>query len=545
MKKSVLLSIAILSLLLFSSCSWFQKQEIPQATQTELQLEKKTGLISSSEEQGLLNPPTQFVLIAENGERIPLDSLSINFKRYKKRRVEIEGQWNSNKTIFTIGSLTSIGNETQVKQAYQNSQMGIKFSYPSIWILKEEKNVLGIQKITIIPYEVDEGEEKNIDTITIERSENNKRLIPRQWLNLDEQYRSTDPLDTNTVFQQSSIGIAQLDAVKKTIGTGEKIEFYVSRDTFIYKFSHLTLNDADKDIYRNAFFEIVASFEFIPFDKTEIKILLPSQPATSDTTATQEKSLSQLAAEKAALDKKNAEEQQIKQTVANQKQLFIDYIKQNIAKLAPETASVGGTWFVQSVQFAFPENEPDNWNAIYVVYEDGHDLRKILLEVKNKEKPEDMAQVAYFKPGDSTDWTLTEGSDSAKASEKSVVNISGNSAQEVVIKKGMNLLDAKSFKIKIQYPSSWYWAYSDNAYKFSNKPVTSDNVLLKLLKNPSDLPADMNEIEDLAGIKGKEATQGFKDSTTIICVQATDKYCLSGDASYSDTIKGMLVTVQE
>ena len=49
----------------------------------------------------------------------------------------------------------------------------------------------------------------------------------------------------------------------------------------------------------------------------------------------------------------------------------------------------------------------------------------------------------------------------------------------------MTLFDAKSFKVKIQYPSGWYWAYTKEGYAFSNKPVTSDNVLVKLEKNPS------------------------------------------------------------
>ena len=75
---------------------------------------------------------------------------------------------------------------------------------------------------------------------------------------------------------------------------------------------------------------------------------------------------------------------------------------------------------MQQIQFAYPEGKPDEFNAIYVVYEDGHDLRKILLSVSDKTDPSKMQVAAYFKPGETTDWSIADGADTAKDNEKSV-----------------------------------------------------------------------------------------------------------------------------
>ena len=531
---------ALIVIVFLSSCTFFQKkEEVPAAAQTEIQLEKRVGLISDAKDQNLMTENNPFMLVTDGSERIFIDSVSVNLKRYKKRRVEVEGKFAEDKSIFHVENVTSLGNETQVKELYQNAQMGIKFNYPSIWILKEVKNILGSQKVLITPYEVSDTELSTIDNITVEISENNKKLGAREWLNLDENYQSVDPFDKNSIYQQSFIGVAQLSAVKKTVGTGEKVEYFIARDAKIYRFSYFTVNDADKDVYRNAFFDLIASFEFIPFSTSPSTS--PTSPAgevstnkildtPSQNSPKTEKSLTALAAEKnwnkksqisARSGQESRKEEALKVQLESQKAdtsqrktNFTDYIKKNISSLAKEPASVGGTWFVQSIQFAYPEGKPDEFNAIYVVYEDVR-FKKILLSVSDRVDPTKMQVTAYFKPGDSTDWTLAEGTDTAKDNEKSV--------GEVVVKKGMTLLDAKSFKVKIQYPSSWYWAYTKEGYAFSNKPVTSDNVLVKLEKNPSSAPEDQFSV----------------------CKEiAPDKYCLVGAKDYEETMKQMVETVQ-
>lgn len=588
MKKLLL----VISFLLLAGCTFFQKQQepVPVVKEEEVKTEKKIGVVSASEDQSLLQSPAPFVLVSENGERVFINSAEINLKKYNRRKVEVEGKWDTpaagtstpiqGSRVFIVNMLTTLDRENQSKEAYQNPELGLKFSYPGLWSLKEEKSILGLQRVIITPYEVDDDEISSIDRIVIERSENNRRLSPREWLGLDEKYQSADPHNTESVYQQSVIGVGELDAVKKTIGSGDTVEFYVKRDSFIYRFIHTTVNDSDKDIYRNAFHEIVASFEFISFGKTKEAATTPqcsaTKPCSGDFVCEQGKCIgvadcfrdtdcgqgqrcykgscealpkstttdsSPKIEQKSVEPPKTAEEKVSLEP--SSRQLFMNYIKSNIATLAKEP-STSGAWTVISFEFTFPEGEPQNFNAVYVLYSDNTEKRKILLTVLDRTKPESMTLSAYFKPGETTDWQLSEGSDTAKKNEKALINVADSaSSQEIVIKSGMALLDAKSYKIKIQYPAKWYWAYVQGGYSFSDKPISdiSQSFFPRLLKNPEALPTEMANIGTIGSFK---TTQGEMAELLSICAEGSNaKYCLSGAPEYAETMKQMLETLQE
>lgn len=549
--KKIILSL-LLTALLLSSCSLFgRREEIPPTPQAEVKLEKKIGLVSTAEDQEIQNPLTIYMFLTENGEKFFIESVAVNLKRYAKRRVEAEGRFNDAKTVFLVETVTSLGNETQVKSLYQNVSFGLKFQYPSLWSLRTVKNIVGLQQIIITPYEVEDEDSLTVDTITIELSENNKRLTPREWLSLDEQYRSANPVDT-AVYQQSSIGAAQLDAVKKTTGSGERIDFFVSRDTFMYRFSHMTLGDADKNLYRNAFIDFVTSFEFIAFEKpsrSEAKqesaspIVLKTPTPPPPAAGISELAVPELAKRKEAEGQAllDAETKKKASDLQASRKLFIDYINGHIFQLIPDPQQLATGMTVLQVEFVAPELEPENFNAIYVVY-DYSGVKKILLNVTDRTKPELMTRLAAYKKGETQDWELIEGTDTAKGNEKTVFTLSNGATSENVVKKGMTFLDAKSLKVKIQYPSSWYWAYRNSGYSFSDKPVSGDNVLIHLTKDPAVLPETMASIGELSG---KPATQGELAEALTICIQVTAKYCLSGDPSYVDRMKSMLETLQE
>lgn len=284
MKKTALL--LFVTGFLVAGCSFYQKQEVPVAATEEIKLEKKIGIVGSAQDMMSTNVLSPYILVGESNETFYIDSVIVNLKKYGKRRVEIDGKWNDSKTVFNVDAVTSLGQETQSKSEYQNPGLGIKFEYPSIWALNEEKNVVGLEKIVITPYEVDQSEINSVDTITIERSENNKKLTPIKWLSLDDQFKSTDIADT-AFYQGAKIGIAQSDAVKKISGPGEEeVEFFVARDVYMYHFSHSSMNDSDKDMYKNAFFNLVQSFEFIPFGKNTATLTPIVEPKTiTDPTA--------------------------------------------------------------------------------------------------------------------------------------------------------------------------------------------------------------------------------------------------------------------
>jgi len=273
MKKSLV----ILGLMMvLSGCTFYQQKDEAIVGDREAKPEKKIGVVTTPADQNVINPLSPFMFITDTSEKFFVDSTIVNLRRYNKRRVEITGNFNDQETIFSVQDVTSLGQETQVKQAYENAAMGIKFQYPSIWMLKEDTSWQS--KVVITPYEVDPGDEGKVDTITIERSENNRKQTAQQWLNLDDTFAPKTTTASNTVasaqvtpaivYQPSFIGVGQMSAVKATTGTGESVEFFVPRDTSMYHLKHVTMNDADKDLYRNAFFDIVSSLEYIPFGKT-------------------------------------------------------------------------------------------------------------------------------------------------------------------------------------------------------------------------------------------------------------------------------------
>jgi len=77
----------------------------------------------------------------------------------------------------------------------------------------------------------------------------------------------------------------------------------------------------------------------------------------------------------------------------------IDYVVTNIAELSPEKAVLGGSW--QAIRFEFVDED-----HLYVEYEDGHILRRILIGRLNNE----WKILAYFKQGKDM-WELISGKD--------------------------------------------------------------------------------------------------------------------------------------
>lgn len=78
---------------------------------------------------------------------------------------------------------------------------------------------------------------------------------------------------------------------------------------------------------------------------------------------------------------------------------------QKIEEIAPEEASLGGHWFVTRFWFV-----AGSVKDFYVEYEDGHDMRRILIGPGSLESGFKYEPAAYFEPGES-DWVLKTGTD--------------------------------------------------------------------------------------------------------------------------------------
>ena len=78
-----------------------------------------------------------------------------------------------------------------------------------------------------------------------------------------------------------------------------------------------------------------------------------------------------------------------------------------IAQLSPEEAVLGGQWF--ATRFWFIDG---SYSTFYVEYEDGHNMRQMLLNADTSQAPSKISYEvkAFFTPGES-DWVLQSGKD--------------------------------------------------------------------------------------------------------------------------------------
>lgn len=80
-------------------------------------------------------------------------------------------------------------------------------------------------------------------------------------------------------------------------------------------------------------------------------------------------------------------------------------VSEKIAEISPEDPVLGGSWYV--VRFWFIKNSN---NDFYVEYEDGHIMRRLLLEVKEATEEINYKITAFFEPGE-VDWQIKQGED--------------------------------------------------------------------------------------------------------------------------------------
>ena len=88
-----------------------------------------------------------------------------------------------------------------------------------------------------------------------------------------------------------------------------------------------------------------------------------------------------------------------------ERKIIMEDVAQTIAAISPVEPVLGGHWFVERFWFVSGSDE-----FFYVEYEDGHILRRVLLDAQEKEIGLSYEVLAYFEPGQS-DWLLKTGQD--------------------------------------------------------------------------------------------------------------------------------------
>ena len=98
----------------------------------------------------------------------------------------------------------------------------------------------------------------------------------------------------------------------------------------------------------------------------------------------------------------------------------ITYFTDNISNLSPEPAVLGGTWYI--TRFSLVDE-----NHLYIDYEDGHIMRRLLLEKSDT----DWKVLGFFQPGKDM-WELVEGQDTYLGSPLTIYDMSENGEWSLV-----------------------------------------------------------------------------------------------------------------
>lgn len=489
MKKHFLI-ITFLILSITLGCSFQEdKEAVPQ--EQELKLEKYSGELVKSENAEL---KTSFALKTLEGNEIPVKSGLFNLKKYEKRKIEIEGKMQEN-NVFEISSLIRLGKEEETKETYKNAFLGFTLQYPSPFKIIEKENM-----VFFMPYEAPEDE--IMDKIAVAKLSNEKKYDLKKWLSLDENLIPQDPED-DSFYSEVLIGVDQLPGIKKTGRDGSRIDFYLARESSVYRITWITIKDEDVDMYRRIFFDIVNSFKFIgQKDAEEIESAEEKKPET---------------------EAPEEEPAPTPSPASDSLENLVNYLKENITTLAPKPPS-NEKWFVDWIELVADSN------LVYVIYEDGHYLQKVLLKLDSIENPASAEVAAYFEPGEKTDWTLEQGQDLGRSKARTLINVEGDKISEKVeIKEGFRLMETSRLKVKIQYPASWYYAARMGGISFGPKPIESE---------PDSIIHFTRQNADQSGLMAESFT-ACKQS------KSNDYLCFSGYEDYKEVIRKMIELVQE
>ncbi len=84
-------------------------------------------------------------------------------------------------------------------------------------------------------------------------------------------------------------------------------------------------------------------------------------------------------------------------------QEVMEYLDDHIGKISPEEPVLGGSWHITAFWFISDKN-------LYIDYEDGHIIRRVLIELVKDLPSLEYKIIGYFEPGEGG-WFLKEGED--------------------------------------------------------------------------------------------------------------------------------------
>lgn len=414
------------------------------------------------------------------------------------------------------------------EQTYEDKGLGFALEISSDWEVDRHSDYV---KFEFPLYEVDEDDTEEEEEESDETDEEVEETSLDPDYILITLHTNTDELTLEewlTAFSPEAAEIAVASSVGQDFMNSLEIEtelddvhtFYVERGgDYVYEISHFN-NDIDhRSYFRNMFYDALSTFRAIPMgDGYNIEDI------ESDEEEEEDNDEDPITNDQDGEDEEDAEEEAIETDYTS----AMAEIEDQISDIAPEAPSVGGTWVVTRFEFADP-------HYVYVDYEDGHDMRRVLLQY-GIGPGLDYEVLGYFEPGDYTDWELVSGDDEASSFSKTVFE-TGNSAEAVTIMEGYRYFESGPYDFMMQYPSNWYYSGGGGHYSFSDSAEGDEVIGLDILDESVSSKSGSSVSID----NGKTAKFVSSGGNYGIYVERDDDSCyyVEGPSSYESVILDM------
>ncbi|EKD64190.1 MAG: hypothetical protein ACD_51C00051G0002 [uncultured bacterium] len=508
--KKILSSFAIISLMLAANgCFWNSEDTVVE----EPTYANYTGTLKSLGSIKVGKMATHMIQ-TEDGDVVYVYSSKhdLNDSEYINKEVEVYGEvYISEDDGIEILKITTIELApeqeevaTASEQTYSDQEVGFSWNIMSDWTIERDS---GYVIFTLPAKEQSSGTGTTVtsDYISVKVFDNTENLSLTDWLG------TYDP----TAVSMTSQGLinGSLEALGFTTEMQDVMTYFVKRtEGSVYEISHYNFDIANRTYFRNLFMDALQTFTFIPFGTGYEVIDIGGTSVGEETDDTP-----------LGLDP-------VDSTGGNYDQV-VSGVSEQITEIAPEEEAVGGTWYVTKYEFADP-------NYVYVEYEDGHDMRKVLLTY-SLDGGFSYEVLAYFYPGEYTTWDVETGTDEAKGLQKTVVKPTDNGATVVAsLLEGYSYLESSSKNFSIQYPSNWYYAASGNHYGFTSTSDGEELVGLDILDESFD---DQSGDPMFTLANGKSAKDLTTDESRGIYIERDDNSCfyIYGAIEYSVIIENM------
>lgn len=495
LRKVIILAVLVIFPLFASSCTWFGGEE--DVVIDDMVQEKRVGILRSL--GGMSIGDGTHLLEMDNGETLRLRSLNINLdqEKYLSKNVEVRGPITTADDGKQLMEVTSIDlaedeeeemtNEKGRETEYKNADLGFKLTYMDNWKVEEDEGTVTftapVAKKEVEDEEVamTEPENEEQDMVIITKLANAQKKSLEEFLSLPE-----DPNELITLgYVETTIGVDELEGLKKQSADLQSIDIYLTRDDAVYHLSFMGTDNLNMITNRNTFFSMVSSFQFIGMNTEDEETESDGQTIEKDT----ENNIPAEEESQPETDTAKITEEAEKTTVSSSSYgLIAQYISETIDSIAPESSD-SGTWSADSFEFVEP-------NYVYVVYSDGSESRRVLLTYEQSGTQFETDVVGYFEPGETTSWERVSGENPVATSEKTVITIGDEGAEEAaVVKEGYRYFESLPYDFQAQYPTNWYFSgYSGSGdvqhhYGFSNEPVEDGNELVSVDIVSGSLPS--------------------------------------------------------